>query len=347
MSIHAPDESPASVPTQDLATDAGGRGLSGRLEEAVDPVAREAAVRDPFEDLVNHAFALTANAAPPIETASIRVTRRLFLVAGTAGMAAIVTAVSTVVSVAATAVMQSLAGFEGWFYWTGIVIAILVPLVVAPLVSIQFSQLTQYLLGLEAQLQALARRDVLTGAPNRRWITERCEEAAAFAAATGRGYGVMMIDIDHFKAINDRFGHHGGDAVLRDVVRTLGLGLRPNDRFGRYGGEEFLVLTNDATPESLLAKAEALRRAIAGTPVRLEGIAIDVTASIGAAVVPGFDRSGNADAALRRADVALYRAKTGGRNRVVLDSPWPSAGAPGEFARSAAASLQVAPASGV
>ncbi|MGE0311762.1 MAG: GGDEF domain-containing protein [Lautropia sp.] len=275
-------------------------------------------VCDPFATPHDKAFALTPLPPLPAETATIRGMRRLFLLAGSKGMAVIVTAASIVASVLTTALVQTLAGFQGWMFWSGIVVSIAVPLVVAPLVSHQFSALTQYLLGIEAQLHSLANRDALTGAPNRRWITERCEEAAAFAAATGRGYGVMMIDVDHFKSINDRHGHHGGDAVLRELVRILATGLRPSERFGRYGGEEFLVLTADTSSESLLARAEALRRAIAGTTIRVDGMPIGMTASIGAARSGALDADASLDDVLRRADGALYRAKAGGRDRVEL-----------------------------
>lgn len=275
-------------------------------------------MHDPFADAPDPVFAFTHDRTRPVESVSIKAFRRLFLLAGKGGMCLIVTAASVVSSLVATLLLQTLLGFEGRLFWMGIGVAIAVPSVIAPLISLQFSQLTEHLLGLEAQLQEQARRDALTGAPNRRWITERCDEAASFAAASGGSYGVMMIDVDHFKSINDRFGHHGGDQVLREVVRVLAARLRTTDRFGRYGGEEFLLLTNDQTPQGLEAAATALCRALADTPVRLGGIPVAITVSIGAAIATGRSGTGRADAVLRRADAALYRAKADGRNRVVV-----------------------------
>jgi diguanylate cyclase (GGDEF)-like protein len=120
-----------------------------------------------------------------------------------------------------------------------------------------------------------------------------------------------MLDADHFKAINDRYGHAGGDRVLAALAHGIGARLRPGDVLGRVGGEEFLVLLPHTDLATATALAEALRAHVASQP---HGLAQAVTVSIGVAVRDAAD--GDADALIRRADRALYEAKRTGRNRV-------------------------------
>jgi diguanylate cyclase (GGDEF)-like protein len=134
--------------------------------------------------------------------------------------------------------------------------------------------------------------------------------------------GVLMIDVDHFKRVNDRFGHQAGDQVLVAVAADLARVLRPTDRLGRYGGEEFLVVTEDRTPQALQQFAESVRAAIAQTD--LGGVAPDlaVTVSVGGAMLAAIDDpQRDLAASLHLADVALYRAKVAGRDRALLEMP--------------------------
>lgn len=133
-----------------------------------------------------------------------------------------------------------------------------------------------------------------------------------------------MVDIDHFKRVNDRWGHADGDRVLAEVARRIRHEVRAGDLATRYGGEEFLVLLPDTALQAASDVAERIRGAIASEPVALGGGRVVVTASVGVAQL----RDGEDNAALvARADTALYRAKQQGRNRCVADAATASAGA--------------------
>ena len=131
----------------------------------------------------------------------------------------------------------------------------------------------------------------------------------------GRPLAVLLADLDHFKRINDTFGHLAGDAVLRAAARRIRGALRPYDALGRYGGEELLVVLPACDLAGAREAAERVRAAIAAGPVPTDYGDIDVTASIGVAVLEG-DAVLAVDSLLQEADRALYRAKHAGRNRV-------------------------------
>ncbi|WP_342115225.1 sensor domain-containing diguanylate cyclase [Pseudoduganella sp. OTU4001] len=165
------------------------------------------------------------------------------------------------------------------------------------------------------ELVQLATTDFLTGLPNRREFMARLEdEQARLQRDVGGRAAVLMLDIDHFKDINDAHGHDWGDAVLRHLAGLMRDSQRKIDMLGRVGGEEFAILLPGADLEAARAFAERLRQRIADTPLKHNGSSIAVTVSVGIASMAAADRSG--DAALVRADHALYRAKRGGRNRV-------------------------------
>jgi diguanylate cyclase (GGDEF)-like protein/PAS domain S-box-containing protein len=168
---------------------------------------------------------------------------------------------------------------------------------------------------LEARIEALARIDPLTGTCNRRAFQALAETTLARAERSGEALALLMIDVDHFKAINDRFGHAGGDAVLRELAEQLRAGMRGEDVLARVGGEEFVLLLPATPPAQALALAERLRTYIgARTLVLADGGLVQVTVSMGlAAHRPGL----SLDGLLRAADIALYAAKAQGRNRVV------------------------------
>lgn len=169
------------------------------------------------------------------------------------------------------------------------------------------------LLHLNEELKALTLRDTLTGVGNRRFMTERLREEAERARRVGASFALAILDVDHFKAVNDLHGHDAGDEVLCKVADTVRACLRDYDVFARWGGEEFLI----ALPETSLATAssvcERVRRAIEQLVVERGGACISVTVSFGLTE----HRSGEIPSeTISRADVALRRAKDAGRNRL-------------------------------
>jgi diguanylate cyclase (GGDEF)-like protein len=163
----------------------------------------------------------------------------------------------------------------------------------------------------ELRHKTAATKDPLTGLANRRSFFQ---EAARLMQTSNRPVALLMIDLDHFKSINDQFGHTLGDEVLRIFAKTASANLRPSDLVGRLGGEEFAILLPAASHEVAWLVAERLRCAFAAAAATVDGVPIHATASIGLSILdPGQDMS----ALLDRADQALYRAKAGGRDRVV------------------------------
>jgi two-component system cell cycle response regulator len=161
----------------------------------------------------------------------------------------------------------------------------------------------------------LAAIDPLTGLHNRRYGLQHLDRVTAAARPGGRQAGVIVMDIDHFKRVNDSHGHAAGDAVLARVAQELRLGLRAEDMVCRIGGEEFLAVLPDTSARDLRAVAERLRRAVADIVVPIAGGAeLRATLSLGAALMEPTERS--AAPVLERADRALYEAKRGGRNRI-------------------------------
>ena len=168
---------------------------------------------------------------------------------------------------------------------------------------------------IDAELLVLATTDFLTELPNRREFMRRLDdEQARLQRSVNECASVLMIDIDHFKLVNDGHGHAMGDAVLRHMAALMREAQRKIDVLGRVGGEEFAVLLPGATLESAQMYAERLRQLVAERPLIAEGRRIAITISIGLARLHPNDAAG--DAALIRADHALYRAKAEGRNRV-------------------------------
>ena len=165
------------------------------------------------------------------------------------------------------------------------------------------------------QLQIQATHDVLTGGWNRAAIIERLESELARARRDGSALAIAMTDIDHFKKVNDSYGHQVGDAVLKEVVDRLTARLRPYDAVGRYGGEEFLIVLPGCDSQKATSLAERLREAVASEELVAGEETIPVTVSLGISHVADAE---DVDAAelVRLADDALYRAKVGGRNRV-------------------------------
>ena len=164
------------------------------------------------------------------------------------------------------------------------------------------------------ELLRLATADSLTEVLNRRAFLSAGARELRRARRSGARLSVLMVDLDHFKAINDRFGHAAGDAVLRESARRLRAQLRDHDLIGRIGGEEFAVALPETDLDRALRVAERLRRCLAEAAVEVDGEPIAVTASLGTAEVDLHDDS--LERALGRADSALYEAKDAGRDRV-------------------------------
>ena len=173
---------------------------------------------------------------------------------------------------------------------------------------------------------ALALTDEVTGLYNRRYLFAHLDELLARVSAEGAGVALLMVDIDHFKRVNDTWGHGAGDEVLRQVARRAQDSVRSVDLVARLGGEEFAVVMPETDVAVAVAVAERLRAAIAGLPFALNqgGARLPVTISIGVAtaLAGGDDR----DRLLRRADAALYEAKAAGRNRVAAAGATPAGG---------------------
>ncbi len=171
-----------------------------------------------------------------------------------------------------------------------------------------------------AELEHRAAHDDLTGLPNRATVIETLSKELSRSVRSGRSVAVVMVDIDHFKAINDAHGHLAGDAVLAEIAGRMRLLVRPYDTIGRFGGEEFLLVIPECGQEDAVFVAERLRAGVAAQPIVLEGQTLPVTLSVGVAWADGAQNH-SIDALIAEADQALYRAKEEGRNCVRLNTP--------------------------
>jgi two-component system cell cycle response regulator len=163
----------------------------------------------------------------------------------------------------------------------------------------------------------MAVTDGLTGLHNRRYLDSHLQTLFDRAVTRRRSLSVMITDLDRFKNVNDTYGHNGGDEVLREFARRLRKNVRGIDLACRYGGEEFVVVMPDTDGPVAEKVAERIRAEIAGTPFAIgkDGETLEVTISIGVSTLRHVNDS--VENLMKRADVALYEAKSGGRNRVV------------------------------
>ena len=167
---------------------------------------------------------------------------------------------------------------------------------------------------LVAELHRRSRRDALTGVMNRRALDDALADEAHRAQRLGVPFSVLMIDADHFKSINDRFGHAAGDRALQHLATLMGAQMRDIDRLGRYGGEEFLVLLPGTALEQAAQAGERMRERVEAVPLMWQGAPMPLRVSVGIAAWRGADDA--LEPLLARADAALYGAKRAGRNRV-------------------------------
>ena len=169
------------------------------------------------------------------------------------------------------------------------------------------------------ELEQLARTDGLTGVLNRRTFFEEAERELAWSQRTGQPQALLELDLDHFKQVNDDFGHAAGDAVLQQVGQILSNEVRSIDVLGRIGGEEFAIVSRGSNIHQGVALAERLRSSIAAMHVDYLDLTLTCTTSIGVTEIQPADQ--RPEDALRRADTALYQAKHRGRNRVETHTP--------------------------
>jgi diguanylate cyclase (GGDEF)-like protein len=168
---------------------------------------------------------------------------------------------------------------------------------------------------LNAQLEQLALTDTLTGLLNRRAFVDVARQEIAQSQRQHWPLALVMVDIDHFKSINDRYGHQAGDMVLCQAAAVIKRTIRAGDTLVRYGGEEFVLLAPDTDEEGALDLSERIRVCLRSEPVATERGAISVTASFGVTMLLPDDK--DPEQLLRRADDALYLAKAQGRDRVI------------------------------
>ena len=202
--------------------------------------------------------------------------------------------------------------FQPWYahptLWILIIISVLLSLLLAAV-----TQNNQEVRRLKDKLEALSNADPLTGVYNRRYFMETVANQMIRVTRMKSESFILILDLDYFKSVNDKYGHQAGDIVLQETtIRTASV-LRPYDVFARYGGEEFIIFVADINHEAVISLAERIRHSIEETEIQAGGFGISITASFGVApAAPGNDLNH----AIALADSALYQAKHEGRNRV-------------------------------
>lgn len=179
---------------------------------------------------------------------------------------------------------------------------------------------TQFLQTVIDKLSELSFKDPLTGLSNRRHFQGILSREINMLARSGDSSFLLMLDIDHFKSVNDQYGHATGDIVLQTVARTLAGCVRPMDTVARFGGEEFVIILPSCQGQYGQQVAERIREAVSALKIELiSGATLRVTVSIGGAFAPRWVRT-TPELWIERADIALYRAKSEGRNRVCIET---------------------------
>jgi diguanylate cyclase (GGDEF)-like protein len=184
-------------------------------------------------------------------------------------------------------------------------------------VGLRLLELEDKLVQARETMRFKATHDTLTGVLNRGAILETLDREVWRSQREGRSLGVLIADLDHFKSVNDTYGHLAGDIVLREISKRMEADVRSYDAVGRYGGEEFLILLPGCNGVAVREKAEHLRDVIARQPVSTEAGELTITLSIGGVATADWPAD-SATRILQMADLALYRAKEEGRNRTVV-----------------------------
>ncbi len=210
--------------------------------------------------------------------------------------------------------------FKGRVSAIDIVIAVLIALAIVAAITHGLLSLAGGLRQANSDLEQHAKYDYLTGILNRRAFMEQAIQEVGRAIRYQRPIAILLIDVDYFKQINDRFGHAAGDSTLIQFTAGCSGELRECDIFARYGGEEFILLLPESDLESALHVADRLRQRVKSSHFRHNGAEIDITVSIGAvSVIPGASRDAPAllEALLTAADQAMYEGKDKGRDQVI------------------------------
>jgi len=194
-------------------------------------------------------------------------------------------------------------------------------------VRFQFQLVTKEEEAILVHMYAAAVKDGLTGLVNRRSLDDRLKAEFAHAVRRRRELSVLIIDVDHFKKVNDTHGHLAGDKVLRQIADLLVDLVRTEDFVARYGGEEFVIVTRDVPTEGAAELAERVRGSIEACAFRFERLTLGVTVSVGVSSLTDLIDKASVPRLLSAADAALYEAKAGGRNRVVIAAPQSAASA--------------------
>ncbi|HEY0877060.1 MAG TPA: GGDEF domain-containing protein [Zeimonas sp.] len=277
-----------------------------------DSLRGDSALRAAYTDvLVALAVLLTAIRVARARDPAAEAVRRVLVVAG-----AIYAIASIVAAVLAMRDPQSASGMASSVDTLGLVTMALGALVPMAITGLMLAAVHSRMAD---ELRALATTDPLTRLMSRRVLFDSGEPLLASTRLSGRMVAAMMVDIDHFKQINDVHGHAAGDAVLRHCARQLRAGARAEALAARYGGEEFCLLVPIERERDAFVAAERLRHRIASQPCVVKGTSVPITVSIGVAIHEHGQRLAQL---LARADELLYEAKRSGRNRVVsADSP--------------------------
>jgi diguanylate cyclase (GGDEF)-like protein len=187
---------------------------------------------------------------------------------------------------------------------------------VGPNVVLRFALIDEHEEKLARQLFESSTRDPLTRAYNRKYLLERLQSEVAYAHRHRTRLGTILFDLDHFKKVNDTYGHLAGDEVLRSVSTLVTRLIRVEDVFARFGGEEFVILVRGIEPANLALFAERVRRSVEKTPVAWDDQVLRQTISAGVASLVECGENATGEELLRIADERLYRAKSSGRNRI-------------------------------
>ena len=207
--------------------------------------------------------------------------------------------------------------FEGRPYTSWILSVGALPMVASALILVIFAHIIVQWRAREQELRELSKTDYLTGVRNRRSFMEHAEREFARAERHGNELAIVMVDVDHFKRVNDTYGHAIGDEVIKLVAKILVDEMRTYDVVARYGGEEFSILLSETTQEQARIMAERCRQRIERTGLVVNRTSVKVTASLGIASHSSKNLTG-VEQLLDLADKALYEAKSGGRNRVAI-----------------------------
>ena len=238
--------------------------------------------------------------------------RALLAPGGVTRVTAASVALSVVGSIALGVLIALLAGID---VRIKVAMSAIIPALVTPVPYHAYYRMLARLYRMQDALHVLSITDELTGLYNRRHFIDQARQRLDLARRDGRPLSIAVIDIDHFKSINDGFGHAAGDTALREVARAMRATLRVTDVTGRLGGEEFGLLLAVALPDAA-AVVEKLRLAIGALEVDCAGSRISCRISTGIAAFP--EHGSDVDTLMRRADHALYEAKRRGRDRTVL-----------------------------